>query len=193
MTAASSLGADYFEGIFKSEEDPWNLGSSSYERRKFDRSIAVLQDRRYGAALEVGCAHGVLTERLQGVCDHLLAIDISETALCRAKARLANHAQVRFAAMAFPGQAPTGRFDLCVLSEVAYYWDANDLALAGRWVAEHLVPGARVLLVHYTGATDYPCTGDEAVTVLEQVTAKCFTRCLAERYEGYRLDLWERL
>lgn len=193
MTAPRSLGADYFEGIFTSDEDPWDLASSDYERRKFDRTIAVLRDRRYSAALEVGCANGVLTERLQDVCDHLLAIDISETALRRAKAKLANHAQVQFAAMAFPGQAPTGAFDLCLLSEVAYYWDTSDLALAGRWMAEHLAPGMRALLVHYIGATDYPCTADEAVSVLEQATSGCFTRCLAERHDGYRLDLWERL
>jgi len=193
MNAPRSLGADYFEGIFKSDEDPWHLASSDYERRKFDRTIAVLQDRRYAAALEVGCAHGVLTERLQEVCDHLLAIDISETALRRAKERLAERPQAQFAAMAFPRQSPTGTFDLCLLSEVAYYWDPDDLALAARWMTEHLAPGGRALLVHYNGATDYPCSADEAVSALEQATAGCFTRCLAERHDGYRLDLWGRL
>lgn len=193
MNAPRSLGADYFEGIFTSDEDPWDLASSDYERRKFERTIAVLQDRRYSAALEMGCAHGVLTERLQGLCDHLTAIDISETALCRAKERLTDHPQVQFSVMAFPHQAPPGTFDLCVLSEVAYYWDPDDLALAGRWMAEHLASGGRALLVHYTGATDYPCTADEAVRALDQATAGCFARCLAERHDLYRLDLWERL
>jgi SAM-dependent methyltransferase len=193
MTAPRSLGADYFEGIFQSDEDPWDLASSDYERRKFERTIAVLQDRRYASALEVGCAHGVLTERLQGLCDHLTAIDISETALCRAKERLADHPQVQFAAMAFPRHAPAGTFDLCLLSEVAYYWDPDDLASAGRWMAEHLASAGRALLVHYTGATDYPCTADEAVCALEQATAGCFAQSLAKRHDLYRLELWERL
>ena len=193
MTAPRSLGADYFEGIFASDDDPWDLATSVYERHKFDRTIAVLQDRRYSAALEVGCAHGVLTERLQDVCDNLLAIDISETALRRARERLANRPNVAFANMAFPRQTPTGTFDLCLLSEVAYYWDPGDLALAARWMSDHLVPGGRVLLVHYTGATDYPCSADEAVAALEQATFGCFARCVGERHAGYRLDLCEHL
>jgi SAM-dependent methyltransferase len=192
MTAPRSLGADYFEGIFASDEDPWNLASSDYERRKFDRTITVLQDRRYSAALEVGCAHGVLTENLQRLCDHLLAVDISESALRRAKQRLANRPHIAFANMAFPRQTPTGTFDLCLLSEVAYYWDPDDLASAARWMSDHLAPGGRALLVHYTGATDYPCSADEALAALEQATEGSFTRCVAERHAGYRLDLWER-
>jgi SAM-dependent methyltransferase len=192
MTAPRSLGADYFEGIFMSDEDPWDLATSDYERRKFDRTIAVLQDRRYTAALEVGCAHGVLTERLHHLCEHLLAIDISQTALRRAKERLANRAHIDFANMPFPRESPTGTFDLCLMSEVAYYWDPEDLALAARWMNDHLAPNGRALLVHFTGRTDYPCSADEAVAVLERATAGHFARRMAERHEGYRLDLWER-
>lgn len=192
MNGPRSLKADYFEGIFASDDDPWGLASSDYERRKFDRTIAVLQDRRYAAALEVGCAHGVLTERLEAICDHLLAIDISETALHRARERLGIRPQIDFARMGFPRLSPPGTFDLCILSEVAYYWDPGDLALAGQWMNAHLMPGGRALLVHYTGATDYPCSADEAVRILEDVTSGNFTHCLAERYHKYRLDLWER-
>lgn len=192
MTAPRSLGADYFEGIFAFDDDPWNLATSDYERHKFDRTIAVLHDRRYTAALEVGCAHGVLTDRLHHVCDHLLAIDISEAALRRAKERLANRPRIAFANMAFPRQNPTGTFDLCLLSEVAYYWEPGDLAFAASWLIEHLAPGGRALMVHYTGATDYPCSADEAVAALEQATDGYFKRCVAERHAGYRLDLWER-
>jgi SAM-dependent methyltransferase len=192
MSRPCSLGAEYFEGIFASDEDPWGLASSDYERRKFDRTIAVLQDRRYAAALEVGCAHGVLTERLHHLCDHLLAVDISKTALRLARERLGTRRNVDFERMAFPRECPTAMFDLCVLSEVAYYWNPDDLAVAARWMNTHLAQGGRALLVHYTGATDYPCTADEAVRILEQETSGCFDPCLAERHAGYRLDLWER-
>ncbi|HSJ77872.1 MAG TPA: SAM-dependent methyltransferase [Erythrobacter sp.] len=192
MNGSRSLGADYFEGIFTSDEDPWGLATSDYERRKFDRTIAVLQDRRYASALEVGCAQGVLTERLHDLCDHLLAIDISETALRRAKQRLGNRSGIEFATMGFPGVSPGATFDLCVLSEVAYYWDRGDLTIAARWMTAHLASGARALLVHYTGPTDYPCSADEAVWILKQETSGCFTSCVAERHASYRLDLWER-
>jgi predicted TPR repeat methyltransferase len=192
MSGARSLGADYFEGIFASDEDPWDLATSDYERRKFDRTIRALDDRRYASALEIGCAHGVLTQRLHQLCDQLLAIDISQTALDLAQQRLGTQPGLEFAQMGFPADAPRGLFDLCVMSEVAYYWDAGDLSCAAQWLTGHIVPGGRVVLVHYTGETDYPCTADVAVGALQRGTSGQFTPCLAERHESYRLDLWER-
>lgn len=192
MSGARSLGADYFEGIFAADADPWDLATSEYERRKFDRTIEALADRRYASGLEIGCAHGVLTSRLHPLCDQLLAIDISQTALARAQQRVGPKSGIEWARMGFPAESPAGLFDLCVVSEVAYYWGAADLSRAAHWLADHLVPGGRVVLVHYTGETDYPCTADEAVRALEQGTSGQFLPCLAERHERYRLDLWER-
>ncbi|WP_301749667.1 SAM-dependent methyltransferase [uncultured Erythrobacter sp.] len=192
MSGAGSLGADYFEGIFTADADPWNLATSEYERGKFERTIKALDDRSYESALEIGCAHGVLTQRLHRLCDQLLAIDISQTALALAQQRLGAQPGIAFAQMSFPTEAPTGMFDLCVMSEVAYYWDTSDLSHAAQWLADHLVPGGRVVLVHYTGETDYPCTADEAVGALQRGTSGQITPCLAERHESYRLDLWER-
>jgi len=192
MSGAHSLGADYFEGIFASDADPWDLATSEYERRKFERTIEALNKRRYGSGLEIGCAHGVLTQRLYRLCDQLLAIDISQTALALAQQRLGTQPGLEFAKMGFPADAPRGLFDLCVMSEVAYYWDADDLSRAAQWLTDHIIPGGRVVLVHYTGETDYPCTADEAVGALQRGTSRQFTPCLAERHETYRLDLWER-
>ncbi|MEE4211348.1 MAG: SAM-dependent methyltransferase [Parvularcula sp.] len=192
MSVSGSLGADYFEGIFASDEDPWNLASSEYERRKFDRTISALRGRRYRNAIEVGCAHGVLTQRLLPLCDRLLAIDISKTALRLARRRLGDQTGLDLARMAFPREAPQGRFDLCVLSEVAYYWDRYDLVAAAAWLREHLDKGGQVLLVHYTGKTDYPMRADEAVGVLQQTTETAFRQSCQERHDCYRLDLWAR-
>lgn len=192
MSASGSLGADYFEGIFASDEDPWNLASSEYERRKFDRTISALGERRYGNALEVGCAHGVLTKCLLPLCDRLLAIDISKTALRLARRRLGEQTGLELAQMAFPRDAPQGHFDLCVLSEVAYYWDRDDLVASAAWLGQYVDTGGRVLLVHYTGETDYPMSADEAVDVLMRATGTAFHPCREERHDRYRLDLWER-
>lgn len=192
MSVSGSLGADYFEGIFASDEDPWNLASSDYEARKFQRTILALDGRRYRHALEVGCAHGVLTHKLLPLCDRLFAIDISTTALCLARRRLGERTGLRLAQMAFPREAPPDRFDLCVLSEVAYYWDQDDLAATAAWLAQHIEPGGRVLLVHYTGETDYPMTADAALDFLKQAIGSDFHPSREERNDSYRLDLWGR-
>jgi SAM-dependent methyltransferase len=189
----TSLDGDYFEQIFAADEDPWGLDSKVYEAAKFDDSVAAIAGRQYASGFEVGCAQGALTRRLAPMCDTLLAIDISPTALKRAAERCADRPNIDFARMAYPSERPTDTsFDLIVLSEVAYYWDDSDLARAadhlGRVLAEH----GRILLVHWTGDTDYPQSGDGAVEALWGFLGALLRVERCDRRAGYRLDLWCR-
>ncbi len=187
----SSIQAEYFDDIFASDDDPWNLASSQYEAAKFAHTHDLLADRRYRHAFEVGCAHGVLTGYLAPLCDSLLAIDISGKALARAQDRMGDRPGVTLAQMAFPKDAPEARsFDLVVLSEVAYYWDIVDLDRAGEWLRDNVIPTGRIILVHYTGMTDYPQSGDEAAETLWSKLKTHFEVERAERAEKYRIDLW---
>ena len=188
-----SLDAAYFDGIFAHDDDPWSLASSAYEAAKFAHTIAVLDDRRYAAALEIGCAHGVLTQQLAPLCTDLLAIDIAEQAIAYAHDRCRALPQVRFQQAAFPKESPVvAPLDLVMLSEVVYYWSDTDLLTAGSWLRAHVAPGGRLLLVHWSGATDYPQTGDAAVTKLQAALGDAVTVEHAERTDSYRLDLWHR-
>ncbi|MGF7154744.1 class I SAM-dependent DNA methyltransferase [Novosphingobium gossypii] len=189
----SSLDAEYFDGIFAADEDPWDLASSDYEAAKFAHTHDVLADRRYARALEIGCAHGVLTSLLAPLCDRLLATDISARALALARKRAGGHPGVTFAHMAFPHTTPDpADFDLVVLSEVAYYWDLVDLKRAGAWLRDHVAPGGRLILVHYTGETDYPHTADDAVETIWSALGGEFRMEMMARKDMYRLDLWEQ-
>ena len=193
MTNRSSLDATYFEDIFASDDDPWDLASSDYEAAKFQVTHDVLADRRYARALEVGCAHGVLTEALVGLCDTLIAADISSKALAKARDRVGDRPGVELAQMAFPKETPEGAaFDLVILSEVAYYWGVVDLDRAAEWLRDGVTPGGRVVLVHYTGQTDYPHSGDDAVETLWKDLEGAFVVETTQRHDRYRLDLWQR-
>lgn len=193
MISRASLDAAYFDGIFSADDDPWDLATSEYEAAKFEVTHDALADRRYAKALEVGCAHGVLTEKLSGLCDSLRAVDISSKALAKATARVGDRPGVTLAQMAFPKQVPNeAGFDLVVLSEVAYYWGVVDLDRAAAWLREGLVAGGRIILVHFIGETDYPQTGDEAVEGLWKELDGEFDQLRSERRERYRLDLWTR-
>ncbi|UVO50118.1 nodulation S family protein [Sphingomonas sp. SUN019] len=188
-----SLDAAYFDGIFAGNDDPWSLASSDYEAAKFARTIAVLADRCYASALEIGCAHGVLTRKLAPLCTDLLAIDIAAAAIEAARKRCAALPQVRFERMTFPLQTPTiTMLDLVVLSEVAYYWSDEDLAECGEWLRDHVAAGGRILLVHFTEETDYPQSGDGATSKLQRLLGDAITVARAERADRYRLDLWAR-
>lgn len=194
MRPDHSLDASYFDDVFASDDDPWSLASSAYEAEKYAASVAAIADRRYRAVLEIGCAHGVLTRHVAPLCDTLLAIDISQRAVDLARRRCADLDTVTIERAAFPRQLPdhtpmTG-FDLVLLSEVAYYWDDGDIARAAAAVRTLAAPECRILLVHWTGTTDYPQTGDEAVAKLQRHIG-AITVERAERTAEYRLDLWQ--
>ncbi|WP_260929219.1 nodulation S family protein [Novosphingobium sp. 9] len=189
----TSLPSEYFENMFRGTLDPWNLETSPYEQRKFARSVEVLGARTYDHVFEIGCAKGVLTSRLAPQATSLFAIDVSGTALRAARERCADLGHVGFANMRFPAQAPHGKFDLVVLSEVAYYWNDRDLGEAAEWLERHLIAGGDVLLVHWTGKTDYPQSGDGAVDKLKAHLGETISVCIAEHGADYRLDLWRKL
>jgi SAM-dependent methyltransferase len=189
MRPDHSLDARYFDDVFTGDDDPWSLASSPYEAAKFDATIAAIDDRRYRSALEIGCAHGVLTARLAELCDTLTSIDISLRAVELARSRCAALPNVTITRCSFPAQAPDGAFDLVVLSEVVYYWDDADIERAAAAIRASAMPDCRIMLVHWTGDTDYPQTGDAAVTKLrDRLGGLAVER--AESTDAYRLDLW---
>lgn len=185
----TSLPPSYFDALYAGNPDPWRFETSDYERGKYAATLAALPRAHYAAALEVGCSIGVLTARLAARCDALLALDVSEAALAQARARCAGLGTVRFAQVRVPGEWPPGSFDLILLSEVVYYLDRPDLeALAAR-VGAALGPGGDVVLVHWTGETHYPLSGDEAAEAFIRASVG-FARVLRQdRTDQYRLDV----
>jgi SAM-dependent methyltransferase len=190
--AAETLGQAYFDRKYAADPDPWRFASSPYERRKYEITLKACPKRAYSAGLEIGCSIGALTEQLALRCDHLLAIDASAAPLIEARRRCAELANVRFEQLFVPEQWPAGSFDLIVLSEVVYYLVRADVARLASHVAHALAPRGDIVLVHWTGETDYPLAGDEAAELfIERIdeTAKVLRR---ERHQGFRLDVLTR-
>jgi LmbE family N-acetylglucosaminyl deacetylase/SAM-dependent methyltransferase len=109
-----------FERLHRGQEDPWSLADSWYERRKRHLTLAALPAARLGRVLEVGCSVGVLTAQLARRADEVVAVDVSEAALGRAR-RLVGGEHVRFERRRVPQQWPEGAFDTVVLSEIGYF------------------------------------------------------------------------
>jgi SAM-dependent methyltransferase len=192
MRKKRTLDSDYFETLYREKADPWAFATSPYEQEKYARTLAALGEKPVGIALEVGCSIGVLTEQLARRCRRLIATDVSATALDAARLRCKTVPKVEFRLVQAPKDNLVGRFDLIVLSEVVYYWDADDLqAFAGK-LAGGLAMGGRLLLVHWLGETDYPRSGDEAVTALFSQLPWPVVVDEALRTSHYRLDLWRR-
>jgi SAM-dependent methyltransferase len=186
------MDESYFDRLYDDDADPWRLASSEYENAKYAATLAALPDARYKSALEVGCSIGVFTRMLVERCDALLAIDPAERALEAARRLCKAKSTVKFERMAAPDRWPQGAFDLIILSEVVYYFTRPQIARLAERVEATLRLRGHVILVHWLGETDYPLSGDEAVSAfLAGVTS--FTRLLRqERALEYRLDLIQR-
>ena len=72
---------------------------------------------------------------------------------------------------------------------MVYYLDRADVArLAGR-VRDSLAPNGDCLLVHWTGDTDYPLSGDDAAECFIAAASPFAAVTRQKRSERYRLDL----
>ncbi|HEV3267765.1 MAG TPA: SAM-dependent methyltransferase [Acidimicrobiales bacterium] len=186
-----STDRQYFHEMYADVDDPWSFASSSYEQRKYALTIDTLPRELYLSAFEPGCSVGVLTELLAPRCDSLLATDIVPSALESATKRLKDFENVIVEYRAIPESWPDEVFDLVVLSEVAYYFDAPSLRDILEHVDDSTGPGAHVIAVHWRGETDYPLTGDEAHAIIDG--RRRLRNVVHHLEDEFVLDLWERV
>ena len=151
----------FFEERWR-EGDPWEVESSALDQASYESQAALLRDRTYGKALELGCGSGAFTRRLAEIADRTLAIDVAPSAIERARAAGLDPNAVHFTVaniMDFDLRAE-GPWDLVVMSETIYYlgwlyplfdvgWLATEIFAATR-------EGGRFLMANtYGGEKDY--------------------------------------
>ncbi|MFF1379753.1 SAM-dependent methyltransferase [Streptomyces sp. NPDC058308] len=163
--------AGYFDDQYARAADPWHLGERWYDRRKYDLTVAALPRPRYARAFEPGCSVGVLTELLAARCDRLLSADRAAPAVDMAARRTTGLEHVSVRRMTVPEQWPEETFDLVVLSELLYYFDAGTRAqLLDRSVAG-LSAGGHLVTVHWNHpVAEHSCTGRDIAGHLDTLT-----------------------
>lgn len=191
MRRRVTIPPDYFERVYEQAADPWSFETSPYERAKYAATLdAIGADG--GDLLEIGCSIGVLTQQLAARCRQVLAIDVAERALAIARRRCREEPNVVFRRLDLPRELPAAYFDTVLLSEVGYYWDLTDLDRFAAWLPASLTPRGRCVLVHWTGDTDYPLTGDQVHNRLTQRLGPDFMVEASDRRPEYRLDVLSR-
>jgi SAM-dependent methyltransferase len=181
----------YFDALYAECDDPWGFRNRWYERRKRLLTLAMLPRERYRHAFEPGCANGELAAQLAMRCDHLLALDLNETAVRLARERLADVPNVRIECGGVPQAWPAEQFDLIVLSELAYYLDDANLEQLMVCVRQTLSGDGTLLACHWRRAFD------EAPQTAARVHALLDTNCGLTRLARYEdadvlLDVWTR-
>jgi peptidoglycan/xylan/chitin deacetylase (PgdA/CDA1 family) len=190
----------YWEGIYRTE-DPWAYGSP-YEQLKYRRTLELLPDTPIGKAMELACSEGRFTELLAPRVGHLIAADISETALQRARQRCHAHGNVAWRHLdLFDDPLPDG-LDLIVCSEVLYdLADRGALARVAKRLAAALAPGGHLLSAHAfvlkdePGHTGYDWDSAFGAKVIAETLAATPGLALERSVQNelYRVDLFRRL
>jgi peptidoglycan/xylan/chitin deacetylase (PgdA/CDA1 family)/2-polyprenyl-3-methyl-5-hydroxy-6-metoxy-1,4-benzoquinol methylase len=136
------------------QPDPWGY-TSPYEQRKYEHTLAVLPERPIQRALELACAEGHFTVLLAPRVGELVAADIAQQALDRARERCAAYANVSYVQLDLRKQPVPGRFDLIVCSEVLYFvGNRFGLSAVARKLADALEPGGHLLMAHANVVVD---------------------------------------
>jgi SAM-dependent methyltransferase len=184
--------AAFFEAKYQKKADPWDFSSNDYELRRYDAIISAIAHRRYARAFEPGCSIGVLTERLAAYCDEVYAIDFSPSASAQAQARCARLPQVEVRCAALPEGTPAKDFDLLVLSEIGYYFTAQDWQCVSATLINSIPQGATVLGAHWLGhSQDHRISGNEVHEILLSHASLGIEH--TERHPKMRLDRLVRL
>jgi len=200
-----SVPSSFFDETFRQSSDPWRYTSGFYETSKFRTTIKCLPKVQFKNAFEIGCAIGVLTQKLAKKCDRLLSVDYSEVGLEEARKRCAGRPQVRFEQMQIPQQFPTEKFDLIFFSEVGYYLTMPDLLTTKQKIIDQLLPGGYLLMVHFRSQVEsFILNGDIVHDTFIQESAQ-FLKHLGDprkqkfwidirgHHKFYRMDLFQRL
>jgi SAM-dependent methyltransferase len=183
------VSIEFFEEMYQKDPDPWCFGSSQYELSRYEEIIATLGGEHFHRAFEPGCSIGILTERLAAFCDRVIAIDISPTAVARARARCNPYSGVTIEEGALPSALLSGDFDLIVLSEIGYYFDEVALSVLARELVVHLTHGGTLLACHWLGfSPDHILHGDQVHAVLKELPQ--LNPVTSNRYRGFRIDSW---
>jgi SAM-dependent methyltransferase len=147
---------DAFETIYRESADPWRSVDPRYcyQLRKYDVLVSfVPAEPRYRSALDLGCGLGTLSRLLAGKADHVLGLDVAQSAVDRARTAHAgsNVSFDRGDILDLPSRL-NGQFDLIMIVDVLYYlpFTSEDLLtqLAAR-IADLSANGGIVVLANH--------------------------------------------
>ena len=179
----------HFDELFAASADPWQFKLRWYEARKRALTLACLPRARYASGYEPGCANGELSAALAERCDRLLISDGAAAAVGLAQRRVADLPHVRAVQAWVPDDWPAERFDLIVISELAYYLDEAALTALAAAARASLAEVGDIVACHWRHAIPGCRWGGDAVhTALARALGLPCVWSLAD--PDFRLEVW---
>jgi SAM-dependent methyltransferase len=153
----ATTARSFFEDLWR-HGDYWQLERCELNQASFARQRALLEDRRYQRALELGCGAGLFTTQLAEISDHVTALDVAPSAIEQARARGLDPKAVDFRIaniMDFDYHAEEP-WDLIVMSETIYYlgwlYPMYQVCWLGSALFGATTEGGRLLMADTYGA-----------------------------------------
>ncbi|MDE1169580.1 MAG: class I SAM-dependent methyltransferase [Pseudomonas sp.] len=184
-----TLSAPYFEQLFAESDDPWAFKTRWYEQRKRDLTLAALPRQRYRRVFEPACANGELSLRLAQRSDAFVGMDLCTKAVTLARERLAHLPGIDVLEGRLPKDWPQGRFDLIVLSELAYYLTPGELAAVIQRVLASLTADGAVLACHWLHPIE-GCAMDGRQVHAQLAAQLPLQRLVRHEEADFVLELW---
>jgi SAM-dependent methyltransferase len=116
---------DDLEHLFRWSQDPWHFESCAYEQERLRSLFEKVLQYPHASILEIGCAEGVFSSQLVQIADDVVGIDVSPTALMRARQRCKSATFIHSSLEEFRCDR---KFDLVICAETLYY--VKDVAQA---------------------------------------------------------------
>jgi SAM-dependent methyltransferase len=191
MIHGTTTSAQFFERKYLHQEDPWSFATDPYEQTRYTLIVEALAGRRYQRGFEPGCSVGVLTEALSSLCEEVYAFDFSPTAVERSRLRCAHLDNVVIDCRELDHTVQLDGADLAVLSEVGYYFTADQWSDIVRNIVSQLPLEGTLLAAHWLGESeDHIMSGDQVHQLLMKQGG--LRHELGRRFTGFRLDRWIR-
>jgi SAM-dependent methyltransferase len=189
MIPPPASSASFFEAKYSHDADPWGFAENASELSRYQTTIRALGNRRYKRAFEPGCSIGVLTEMLASVCDSVVAVDFSSTAVELARKRCAGLSHVDISCGALTENLSIEGCDLIVLSEIGYYFPIPQWRVLCSRLIEQMDVDSTLLAVHWLGeSADHSSSGDQVHDVLAEFTELDLQ--YSRRYSTFRIERW---
>ena len=176
---------DSVDSEFRDRVDPFHYDTSLANRARFLRQKQMLDSvragRQFANALEIGCAEGHFTEIIAECSQSLLVVDLSSTALARARQRRNWGECVSFREWDLRSDTIPGKYDLIVVTGVLEYFQRRSTFRDIRTsLVNALNPGGYLLL---ESAVSQNPTVDEAWWSKYLIRGKWINSFVAEHKE----------
>lgn len=167
------LGYGHSAGVFVERyrstiADAWGYLLDPVHEERVECILKAIPENTLGTILEVGCAEGFVTRRLSSRATEVVACDISDEAIRRARLFCDGLTNLQFHCLDIRKEIPGHDLKLCLISDVIYYLSNGEISKFATELAKRMNPSG--LLVLANEWNDNYCTLTHPKAAIEIIT-----------------------